>query len=131
MNRSGDIFSANPDFLPDTDRTILVFCDQMDLPPGMLRLKSRGGTAGHNGLKSISQYINSSFFPLYIGIGRPDSGIDVISHVLGEASEFDSILIHKALDRVSAGLEILFRQGIEPAMSFMNQRQQDVEKTTH
>ena len=126
MNRSGEIFSANPNLLPANDKLVMVFCDQMDLPAGTLRLKNRGGTAGHNGLKSISQAIGANFLPLYIGIGRPEIGEDVISHVLGQPSAADQALIEAALDRVLPGLDILFHHGIEPAMSFLNQRPANV-----
>lgn len=128
MNNSGQIFSENPDFLPNAERRLLVFCDQMDLAPGVVRLKTRGSSAGHNGLKSINSYIGDDFIPLYIGIGRPRPGSDVITHVLGEPDLSDDQLINEALKRCIAGLEMLFSQNIDSAMSFLNQRLPDAGK---
>lgn len=130
MNRSGEVFSANPDFLPGPETRVLVFCDQMDLPPGGLRLKSRGGSGGgHNGLKSISQEIGDGFCPLYIGIGRPEAGVDVVAHVLGEPAPADRDAIDAAVARAVDRLRIVAADGLDAAMSALNQRPADAESS--
>jgi PTH1 family peptidyl-tRNA hydrolase len=122
MNLSGEIFHGHSDFQPSEERRILVFCDQMDLPPGSLRLKRTGGTAGHNGLKSLAEAIGSSFSPLYIGVGRPEAGVSVVDHVLGVPGEAELQLILASLERAVEGLEVLFDQGFEPAVGLMNRK---------
>lgn len=82
MNRSGDILpSVQRRYGQDLER-LLVVVDNLDLPVGGLRIKPKGSSAGHNGLKSLMQWAGSGEFSrLYIGIGR---GSGVIDHVLGE-----------------------------------------------
>jgi PTH1 family peptidyl-tRNA hydrolase len=126
MNRSGDIW---PGLVRSWQRKgyivsqPLVAVDQMDLPPGDIRLKAKGGTAGHNGLKSLETVLDSAFYPLYIGIGRPEPSQSVIDHVLGKASNKDSILIHQAITRGSRALAVFVAQGIEKAIHVCNQKQ--------
>lgn len=94
MNNSGEII---PSLLHEGDK-LIVICDQMDLPPGKLRIRLKGGSAGHNGLKSVIQYWGEDFIHVYIGIGHPEEGISVPDHVLSRFSPSDSLLIDKATD---------------------------------
>src|SRR3990170_2860719 len=72
VNRSGHAVSALLKHAGLSPQRLLVVCDDLDLPPGKLRLKERGGHGGHNGLRSIIAAIGTSDFPrLRIGIGRP------------------------------------------------------------
>lgn len=100
MNRSGEVL---PWLLRRTglgvDRTVILV-DNMDLPPGEIRMKERGGAAAHNGLKSVSAALGSEEYPrLYLGVGRPPAGEGVIDHVLGRFSEGDRRLVDAALER--------------------------------
>ena len=80
----------------------------MDLPPGRVRIRLKGGSAGHNGLKSIIQYWNEDFIHVYIGIGRPEEGVSVPDHVFSRFSPLDALLVDKATDvAAEAVLEIL------------------------
>lgn len=101
MNRSGAVIPwlLRKSGVP-LDRVIIVV-DNMDLPPGEARMKRRGGTAGHNGLKSISAAVGSDEYPrLYIGVGRPAPDIDTISHVLGPFASEDRVAVDRAIARV-------------------------------
>ena len=104
MKNSGEII---PSLLHEGDK-LIVICDQMDLPPGKLRIRLKGGSAGHNGLKSVIQYWGEDFIHVYIGIGHPEEGISVPDHVLSRFSPSDSLLIDKATDMAAeAVLDIL------------------------
>ena len=104
MNKSGDII---PSLLREGDG-LIVICDQMDLPPGKLRIRMKGGSAGHNGLKSVIQYWGEDFIHVYIGIGHPEEGISVPDHVLSRFSPSDSLLVDKATTMAAeAVLDIL------------------------
>ena len=88
-----------------TDLVIVV--DNMDLPPGSLRLRKGGGHAGHNGLKSIIGSLgNGDFIRLYVGVGRPENGNTVVDHVLGAPGGEDSRQIDAACRR---GADALLR----------------------
>ncbi len=105
MNRSGSIL---PELLRTTGSDlsdIILVCDNMDLPPGEIRIKRKGSTAGHNGIKSVMEYAGTGDFPrVYIGVGRPAEGASVIDHVLGtpEGEERDRIMA--GVERASAAL---------------------------
>lgn len=91
MNNSGLVLLPVLDKEKTELSNIIVVCDNMDLFPGVIRLKNGGGSAGHNGLRSIMTVADSGdFFRFYIGIGRPSSNCDaenaIVNHVLGEES---------------------------------------------
>lgn len=78
MNRSGEVLRYFD------DSPLVVLCDQMDLPPGTIRLRRGGSSAGQRGLMSLIEARgNGQFIRIYIGIGRPADGESVIDHVLG------------------------------------------------
>ncbi|MDX9915520.1 MAG: aminoacyl-tRNA hydrolase [Sphaerochaeta sp.] len=96
MNKSGDVLKH---FSPSS---MVVVCDQMDLPAGTIRLKKGGSSAGHRGLASLMEHTgDGNFIRIYIGIGRPNGEEGVIDHVLGAIDDeaiYDGIgLAAKAL----------------------------------
>jgi PTH1 family peptidyl-tRNA hydrolase len=136
MNRSGDILpvvekeigSALPDKhgVPSTDpglseETIfIIIVDNMDLVPGRLRMKMKGGTAGHNGLKSVSDYLGRNFVPLYVGIGRPHSEQTVIDYVLGVPEAAERKAHEDAISRGVRGIELLLKD-FNNGLQFLNE----------
>lgn len=88
MNNSGLMAR---DFPEVESKDLIVVCDQMDLPVGMIRIREGGSSAGHNGLKSlIENFGYSDFTRIYVGIGRPASGVSVIDHVLSKESDLQA-----------------------------------------
>ena len=106
-----------------TDLCFLVVADNMDLPLGAMRLKKRGGTAGHNGLKSIMEYLGKNFYPLYIGVGRPKS--DVISHVLGTWNKEEQDLCDKCIVGLVNILVRLFSDDLDTIIQLVNSYRED------
>jgi PTH1 family peptidyl-tRNA hydrolase len=83
--------------LPDR---ILVLHDELDIPPGQLRLKYGGGLGGHNGLKDIAAHLGTQdFWRLRIGIGHPGDRSEVINYVLKPARAEEQAEIDLSLDR--------------------------------
>ncbi len=116
MNSSG---LALPGLVKDTD-SLMVICDQMDLPPGKVRIKTKGGSAGHNGLKSIISVYGSPFIHVYIGIGHPGDG-DVINHVLSPFSDEEKKLIDDVVERAAeAVIDILDGKDINEVIQRVN-----------
>ena len=99
---------------------ILVIYDDIDLPVGRMRLRKNGGSAGHNGMKSIIEALGTENFPrLRIGIGTEDAKRDpdfVLGKLSGAERETYEALIGKAVE----ALELLQRRGIEEAMCRFN-----------
>ena len=100
MNESGGPVSAVARYFGIDPGQILVVHDDLDLPPGVARLKRAGGHGGHNGLRSIFQELGSQDFPrLRLGIGHPGSPDDVTDYVLRTPSADDRDAISNAIER--------------------------------
>ena len=100
MNKSGEVFSG----LVGDDGQVVVIVDNMDLPVGRLRIRVGGSSAGHNGLKSIIGAIGSGFIRVYIGIGRPDEGTNVVDHVLGRFPDEDRRRLEFVFDEAASAI---------------------------
>ncbi|MCS6892762.1 MAG: aminoacyl-tRNA hydrolase [Rhodovarius sp.] len=84
MNRSGEAVQAAAQFHKIPPAQIWAFHDELDLPPGRLRVKQGGGTAGHNGLRDLQRALGTADFGrVRIGIGHPGDKARVTGHVLG------------------------------------------------
>lgn len=90
MNKSGISVSEAVNFYKLDGSQIVVFYDELDLPPGKLRMRRGGGFAGHNGLKSINAHMGADFRRARLGIGHPGDKAKVNSHVLGDFAKADA-----------------------------------------
>ena len=121
MNESGRAVAPLVRFhnLP-LDRLLVVY-DDLDLPLGTLRLRPKGGSGGHRGMRSIIQHLGSQEFPrLRIGIGRPPEGVDPADYVLRNFSSEEERVIEDVLERAVAAVEMWLTEGIEKAMAWYN-----------
>ena len=100
MNRSGQAVAALTRFYKIAPAEILVVHDELDLPPGGIRLKQGGGNGGHNGLKDIQAHLTvPDFWRLRIGIGHPGDRNEVVNYVLKAPRKEEQTLIDGALTR--------------------------------
>jgi|SRR5579859_6419878 len=99
MNLSGRSVQALAQFYKIAPADMLVVHDELDLPPGEVRLKNGGGSAGHNGLKDISAHLGPDFWRLRIGIGRPVEREQMINYVLNAPRREEMPLIEQAIAR--------------------------------
>ncbi|MEX0873533.1 MAG: aminoacyl-tRNA hydrolase [Actinomycetota bacterium] len=100
---------------------LVVLHDELDLPPGRVRLKAGGGTAGHNGLRSIEAALRSrDFLRLRIGVGKPPSKEEGADHVLSKFAPGERELIDTAMDRGLEALRVLIRDGVDAAQNFLH-----------
>ncbi|HQR03881.1 MAG: aminoacyl-tRNA hydrolase [Proteobacteria bacterium] len=100
MNRSGQAVQALAHFYRILPNEILVVHDELDLPPGQMRLKFGGGAGGHNGLKDITARLGTQdYWRLRLGIGHPGDRNEVVSYVLKPARKEEQADIDAALDR--------------------------------
>ncbi len=110
-------------------RTIVVY-DDLDLPPGQIRLRPSGGAGGHRGMASVLGALGTEEVPrLRIGIGRPPDGIDPVAYVLAKLSDAERELMGRASDRAVDALEAVVAEGLETAMSRHNSRDSKVCRT--
>jgi PTH1 family peptidyl-tRNA hydrolase len=100
MNRSGQAVQALAHFYRIDAAEMLVVHDELDLPPGQMRLKFGGGLGGHNGLKDITAHIaTQDYWRLRVGIGHPGDRNEVVNYVLKPPRREEREEIDAALDR--------------------------------
>lgn len=122
MNLSGKAVGALANFYRIQPEEILVAHDELDLPPGSVKLKQGGGHGGHNGLKDIIAALgnNKEFYRVRIGIGHPGHKDLVAAYVLGKPAPQEKELINAAVDESSRCVEILLQDGIVKATNRLN-----------
>ena len=102
---------------------IVIVHDELDLPPGTVRLKAGGGLAGHNGLRSISSHLHSSdFLRVRIGVGKPPSAAQGASHVLGRPAKAVREVLAGAVEVAAEAVERIACDGIDAAMLWCHSR---------
>jgi len=111
MNNSGDAVRAIIDWYKIDLNQIFILVDDIDLPLGKIRFRKQGSSGGHNGLKSIIEKLNTqNFNRIRIGIGSPPDGkntkkFNTISHVLGNISSEENLILDKVYKHVIESLE--------------------------
>ncbi len=96
---------------------IVIVHDELDLPPGTVRLKSGGGLAGHNGLRSIEAHLHSTeFVRVRIGVGKPPIAAQGASHVLKRPPKAVRQLVRAAEETAADSVERIAEEGLEAAM---------------
>ncbi len=103
--------------------SLLVVHDELDLPPGVVRVKKGGGVAGHNGLKSIVAFFGSSdFVRIRIGIGRPMASGAIVDYVLSVPPSKERELLMVGVARAADAIEEIIVMGVDAAMNRLNVR---------
>lgn len=121
MNESGRSVAALTRFYKVTPDRLLVVYDDLDLPPGVLRLRPGGGSGGHKGMLSIVAALGRDNFPrMRLGIGRPPGRMDPADYVLQDFSPEEEPLIDDAIERAVAAIETWLAEGLAEAMNRYN-----------
>jgi PTH1 family peptidyl-tRNA hydrolase len=116
MNRSGGPVRSLAAFYKVPLESLLVAYDELDFPPGTVRLKEGGGAGGHNGLKDLIAQLGDAFWRLRIGIGHPGDKAAVVNYVLGRPGGADARLIEDAVRAAADIIPVLLTQGPDRAM---------------
>lgn len=107
----------------DDPHRVVVVHDEMDLPPGKLKVKLGGGLAGNNGLKSIKAHLHTDdFVRVRVGIGKPPGRQQGVDHVLRRPGKAERAELDVAVAEAADAVEMLAADGIEAAMTRYNQR---------
>ncbi len=100
---------------------LFLIVDDLDLPLGRIRLRTRGTHGGHNGVRSVIEALGSEEFPrLRVGIGRPPGGVDPAEFVLTRVGDVERPMFEAALDRAADALDLAVREGSTVAMNRFN-----------
>jgi PTH1 family peptidyl-tRNA hydrolase len=125
MNDSGEAVGplARRYKVSDPSR-IIVLHDELDLEPGIVKIKVGGGLAGHNGLRSISQHLKTDdYVRVRIGVGKPQSKEHGADHVLAKVSTSDRQVLVEAIELAATAVEEILSVGISDAMLRIHSQQ--------
>lgn len=117
MNRSGQSVSQFSRFYKLSDPQILIAHDELDLDPGVVKLKKGGGHGGHNGLRDVIAHLGKDFWRLRLGIGHPGHKDQVVDFVLNRPSREEEDRIAESIDKAVAVLPEIIENGPEKAMN--------------
>ncbi|MEO5974219.1 MAG: aminoacyl-tRNA hydrolase [Ilumatobacteraceae bacterium] len=122
MNDSGEAVGAVARRYEITDpNKVIIVHDELDLEPGVVRIKVGGGLAGHNGLRSIAKYLKTQeFVRVRIGVGKPLSKDSGASHVLSRVPVDERKLLDIAVHVAADAVQLIYGRGLDLAMQQIN-----------
>ena len=101
MNLSGQSVGEAARFFKIAPENVVVVYDEIELAPGKVKAKMGGGSAGHNGIKSIDSHLGSDYWRVRLGVGRPDTKEQVSDHVLQNFAKSDMDWLGPLFDALS------------------------------
>lgn len=132
MNLSGRAVAPLAQFYKCTPADIIVLQDEVDLPPSSIRIKTGGGSGGHNGLKSLDETLGSNaYHRIRLGVGHPrdfNPHMDTADWVLGQFTQEECDALDSVFDRVIAATKLLIAGDARKAMTLYNAPEKGKEK---
>jgi PTH1 family peptidyl-tRNA hydrolase len=121
MNLSGESVSELLHFYKCTPEDLIVIYDDIDLDVGRIRVRKQGSAGGHNGIKSIIQYISTDIFDrIKVGVGHKPEGWDLADYVLGRFPKEELETMRETVGRAVDATEEMIRAGADSAMNKFN-----------
>jgi PTH1 family peptidyl-tRNA hydrolase len=121
MNESGRAVGRVARFYKIEMERLFVVFDELDLPLGSVRLRPKGGSGGHKGMRSIISDLGGEGFPrLRVGVGRPPGRMEPAAFLLQDFAPDERPVIEEVYDRVVRAIECWLNEGIEIAMTRFN-----------
>ena len=127
MNLSGSAVQGLVNFYQIPPEQIIIIYDDLDLSPGTLRIRPKGGTGGHRGMTDIIQKIGTNDFPrIRFGIGRPPERMDPAAFVLRPFDDDEECMVKETVKRVIKTIDMWLTDGIDMAMNTYNGSADDI-----
>jgi peptidyl-tRNA hydrolase, PTH1 family len=120
MNASGQAIGELARYFKIDPADVLVIVDEVQLPLGKLRARTRGSAGGHNGLKSAIAHIGDAFPRLRLGVGRGDERRDLADHVLSRFDKGEAAEVERMTTRAADAAEMFIASGIGAVMNAFN-----------
>lgn len=120
MNLSGSSVGPLVNYYKIPLSNLMVVYDEIDLPFGAIRLREKGGSGGHNGMKSIITALDDGFPRLRLGIGRPPGRMEPAAYVLQDFQKEEIPVVEEIIERSVSAIETYLTNGIEIAMTRFN-----------
>lgn len=121
MNLSGKSIKEIIDFYKLNTNNLIIIYDDIDIEPGIIKLRKTGGPGTHNGMKSVIKEIGTEKFPrVRVGIGKPEHKGDLINYVIGKISEENRVILDKSTDLARDAVIEIIKNGMDKAMNLFN-----------
>ena len=121
MNLSGESIKEAMAFYKIKSENIIVIYDDIDIEPGIIKIRKKGGPGGHNGMKSVISEIDTQNFPrIRIGIGKPENKGQLIEYVIGKMPQTDKDILEKATILGKEAILEIIKNGVDIAMNKFN-----------
>ena len=121
MNLSGESIKEAMAFYKIKSENIIVIYDDIDIEPGIIKIRKKGGPGGHNGMKSVISEIDTQNFPrIRIGIGKSENKGQLIEYVIGKMPQTDKDILEKATILGKEAILEIIKNGVDIAMNKFN-----------
>ena len=121
MNLSGNAIKDFMNFYKITSEDIIVIYDDLDIEPGIIKIRKKGGPGTHNGMKSVVHEIQTQDFPrIRIGIGNPEHKNDLLNFILTRIPDKEYKTLEKAQEKAVKAIEEIIYKGLDAAMNKYN-----------
>lgn len=121
MNLSGVAIRQFKNFYKIENEKIIVIYDDLDIEPGVLKIRKQGGPGTHNGMKSVVHELQTENFPrLRIGIGMPQYKNDLLNYILTRIPKDDYAILEEAITAAAEAIPVIIKDGIDTAMNKYN-----------
>ena len=120
MNLSGQAVGELARYFKIDAADLIVIVDEVHLPLGKLRARTRGSAGGHNGLKSIIAHLGDQFARLRLGVGRGGDQRNLADHVLSRFEQDETAEVERMTARAADAAEMFVTSGIEAVMNAFN-----------
>ncbi len=124
MNLSGEaLLSICSYYKIDIAEELIVIYDDIDLDPGVLRIRKSGSAGGHNGMKNIVKLLGTQDFTrIRIGVGAKPKGWDLADYVLARLSDEEAAVQREAAEHAAEAVELILSEGVDAAMNRYNKK---------
>ncbi len=122
MNLSGESIIEVINFYKIDLKDMIVIYDDIDVEPGKIKIRKKGGAGSHNGMKSVIKNVKSEEFTrIRVGIGTPEHKNDMINYVIGKIpTEEEKDVLDKGTDKAKEAIKEILKNGIDSAMNKFN-----------
>lgn len=123
MNLSGEAIIQFVNYYKIDPKNVIIIYDDIDIEPGVVKLRKKGGAGSHNGMKSVVENLKTTEFPhVRIGTGKPLIKSDLINYVIGKVSDENYEILLKGINIGLEAVEEILKNGIDKAMNYINSK---------
>ena len=123
MNLSGEAIIQFVNYYKIDMQNIIIIYDDIDIEPGKVKLRKKGGAGSHNGMKSVVENLRSTdFIHIRIGTGKPLIKSDLINYVIGKVSKEDYQILLNGINTGREAVEKILKNGIDRAMNYITSK---------